>query len=687
VIDGATNTTTTVGTGSFPIAVAVNPVRNKIYVANGTSNNVTVIDGATNTTTTVGTGTSPFAVAVNPVNNKIYVANYNSNNVTVIDGATNTTTTTLGVGTAPWAVVVNPVTNKIYVANSVSNNVTVIDGAANTTTTLGVGNGPFAFIMNPVAVNPVTNKIYVVNSGGNSVTALTEQQVQSIPLTTAIAPLPSNTFVNPGSPTFNFTTTNTYSPNTPLVQNVYYQLDTWQGPWLQASGFAPNFSGAAPQLLPGVHIVYAYATDSQFAGGNGVQNSPIPGAMAAYVFLVQPAPSSTALTLTGGTNPSTFGQPVSFTASVSGGAGTPTGVVAFLDGATLLGTQPLNRNGQASLTTTPLSLSGGSHPITAVYEGDILYSSSASSILNQVVNQAMSTTQLTGPTNSIYGQSVQLNVTVLPQLGGTPSGTLTFYDGGTSLGTAPLNASGSAVFLTTATALQAGSHTITAVYSGDTNFMGGTSDPVTPQVSQAGSGVAVALTMGSNPSQFGKALTFTATVNPQFAGVPTGQMTFKDGSSILGTKALNGSAKASLTTATFGIGTHSITAFYTGDPNFMASDSSSSPLSQTVNTNAGTALSSFVLTTTPATITANTPLFRKAITFTATIAPTAATGTVSFIDGTTLLGTATLSGGVASINTTQLGPGTHFIAVSYSGDSTYRTTAFIVTLYRSPRPH
>src|SRR5579859_1974592 len=678
VIDGVTNTTITISAGNFPRALAVNPVTNKIYVANLDSSNVTVIDGATNTTSTVSVGTGPEAVAVNPVTNKIYVANLNSNNVTVIDGATDTTST-VGAGTNPVAVAVNPVSNKIYVANS-GNNVTVIDGATDTTSTVGAGTNPVA-----VAVNPVTGKIYVVNSSSNNVTAITEQQVQSIPLTTVIAQLPNNTFVYPGSPTFNFTTTSAYSPNMPPVQNVYYQLDTWEGPWLRASGSAPNFSGTAPQLLPGVHIVYAYATDSQFADSNGVQNSPIPGAMAAYVFLVLPAPASTALALTGGTNPSTFDQPVSFTASVSGGAGTPTGVVAFFDGGTLLGTQALNESGQASLTIA--AFAGGSHPITAFYEGDTLYPRSASSVLNQVVNQATSTTQLTGPTTSIYGQPIQLNVTVLPQLGGTPSGTMTFYDGGTSLGTASLDASGSAVFLTAAAALQTGSNTITAVYSGDTNFMGGTSGPVTPQVLQAASGVGVALTMGSNPSQFGQALTFTATVSPQFAGVPSGQVTFKDGSVILGTKVLNGSGQAALTTTTFGIGTHSITAFYTGDTNFAASDSSASPLSQTVNTNAGTALTSFVLTTTPATISPNTPLFRKTISFTATIAPTAATGTVSFVDGTTLLGTATLSGGIASINTAQLGPGVHFIAVSYSGDSTYKTTAFIVTLYRSPRPH
>ena len=77
-----------------PAAVAVNPVTNKIYVANCSSNNVTVIDGATNATTHgAPPGTILVAVAVNPVTNKIYVANYGSNNVTVIDGATNATTT------------------------------------------------------------------------------------------------------------------------------------------------------------------------------------------------------------------------------------------------------------------------------------------------------------------------------------------------------------------------------------------------------------------------------------------------------------------------------------------------------------------------------------------------------------------------------------------------------------------
>ncbi|TAF99839.1 MAG: hypothetical protein EAZ43_15085, partial [Betaproteobacteria bacterium] len=166
VIDGVTNTTTTVTAGTNPNAIAVNPVTNKVYVANLNSNDVTVIDGTTNATTTVTAGTLPYAIAVNPVTNKVYVANFGSNNVTVIDGATNTTTT-VAAGTSPVAIAVNPVTNKVYVANQISNNVTVIDGVTNTPTIVTVGTSPYA-----IAVNPVTNKVYVANQLSYNVTVI-----------------------------------------------------------------------------------------------------------------------------------------------------------------------------------------------------------------------------------------------------------------------------------------------------------------------------------------------------------------------------------------------------------------------------------------------------------------------------------------------------------------------------------
>jgi YVTN family beta-propeller protein len=94
--------TATVSVGTVPLAVAVDPVTNAIYVSNEGSNNVTVINGATNNVTAaVSAGTQPYAVAINSVTNTIYVANYNSATVTVIDGATNTVTATVAVGTNP----------------------------------------------------------------------------------------------------------------------------------------------------------------------------------------------------------------------------------------------------------------------------------------------------------------------------------------------------------------------------------------------------------------------------------------------------------------------------------------------------------------------------------------------------------------------------------------------------------
>ncbi len=166
VIDGATNTSTTVATGSYPYAICVNPNTNKIYVANNNSDNVTVIDGATNSTTTVAVGLSPLAICVNPNTNKIYVANRFGDNVTIIDGATNSTTT-VAAGDEPYAICVNPNTNKIYVANRGSDNVTVIDGVTNSTTTVAAGDYLYA-----ICVNPNSNKIYVANYGSNNVTVI-----------------------------------------------------------------------------------------------------------------------------------------------------------------------------------------------------------------------------------------------------------------------------------------------------------------------------------------------------------------------------------------------------------------------------------------------------------------------------------------------------------------------------------
>ncbi len=282
VIDGPTNNTTSVSVGSNPCAVAVDPVTDKIYVANNGGSSVTVIDGATDNTTNVYVGSEPIAVAINSTTNNIYVANNGGNSVTVIDGATYNTTNVY-VQSEPTAVAVNPATNKIYVANLNSNSVTVIDGATNVTSTIGIGAEPTA-----LAVNPITNKTYIASDGYyywyGYVTVLTEQQVQAIPLVTTISALPGGV-TSETNPSFNFTVSDSFSPFAPAVENVYYQLDSWQGPWLSATGTAPNFSAQLSPLAQGSHILYAWASDGTDASELASAQTAI-GAITAYPFTV-----------------------------------------------------------------------------------------------------------------------------------------------------------------------------------------------------------------------------------------------------------------------------------------------------------------------------------------------------------------------------------------------------------------
>ncbi len=157
----------------------------------------------------------------------------------------------------------------------------------------------------------------------------------------------------------------------------------------------------------------------------------------------------------------------------------------------------------------------------------------------------------------------------------------------------------------------------------------------------------------------GSAVTLTATVSGT-PGTPTGTVTFYDGGTQLGTAALT-SATASYSTSTLAAGTHSITASYGGDSNYMASNSSAVTI--TVNALAATTTT---LTASPTTAATGTTVSFTAMVTAATGSPT---GTVTFLDGTTPLGTATLSSGKAGYSTTSLAGGTHSITAAYGGDA------------------
>ena len=184
------------------------------------------------------------------------------------------------------------------------------------------------------------------------------------------------------------------------------------------------------------------------------------------------------------------------------------------------------------------------------------------------IGQSTTNTTLTStPNPSTLGQAVKLTALVIPTHSGTPTGTVTFYDGTAVLGTAPLNL-GAAQLITST--LSGGSHSLTASYGGDAVFLASLS-PVVSQVVKQGLPI---ITLGSspNPSSVNQTVTFTAIVAGKKGIAPSGTVAFKKGTIVLGTVALvNGQAK--FATAFTKAGTVSIVARYSGDQSYRAQNS------------------------------------------------------------------------------------------------------------------
>jgi len=386
------------------------------------------------------------------------------------------------------------------------------------------------------------------------------------------------------------------------------------------------------------------------------------------------------LAVVGTSAPTTvYGQSVTFTATVSAitaGLPTPTGSVEFFDGTTELDSETLDNTGTAAFTTS--ALAAGTHSITVQYLGDPNFSGSTSFALTQTVNQAASATGLSLSSSTVdYGQSVTFTATVgaVAPGSGTPTGSVAFFDGTTELGAVDL--SGGSASFSTAT-LAVGTHSITAQYLGDDNFTGSTSPAQILKVeSTVGLGTTTSVVSSANPSVFGQSVTLTASVKATVkgSGQPTGTVTFLDGTSTLGTATLS-AGKGSFEISTLAVGTHAITAVYSGDTTFAGSTSPN--LSQTVNQDA---------TRTTVTASSKQSVFGQSVTFTATVTAKSPgsgtpTGQVTFMDGSTQLGNATLSGGTATLTTSSLSVGNHAITVVYGGNTDFLTSTSTALSHR-----
>jgi sugar lactone lactonase YvrE len=183
------------------------------------------------------------------------------------------------------------------------------------------------------------------------------------------------------------------------------------------------------------------------------------------------------------------------------------------------------------------------------------------------------------PTTLPVGQSVTLTATVTAASGGTPAGTVTFYNGTYLLGTATLSDSGEA---STTLTLGQGSYSITASYSGSTTDAPSQSDPPVI-VTVEGIATTTSLTTSATSLTAGQTLTLTATVTAISGATPTGPVAFFNGTALLGNGSLSGTGVAMLV-LTPAAGTYSITASYSGSLTDDASVSSAITVTVTSGT-------------------------------------------------------------------------------------------------------
>ncbi len=411
------------------------------------------------------------------------------------------------------------------------------------------------------------------------------------------------------------------------------------------AGQATYSTAALPSGLTTITASYSGDTANDILGSEGT--------------LSQDVQASDTIAVTSTLNPSNYGQPVTFTATISSTATqAATGTVDFLDNGKSIGTGTLSGN-PAAATFTTSSLVVGTHPITVSYAGDS-YNAAATSLppLSQVVNETQTATTISAaPAPGIAGTPETITATVKVIAGAaTVTGTVTFTSGTTTLGTANLNTATETAAIQPV--LAPGTYQIVATYSGDSNDQGSASAPQALTVNQATTETTVSAS--PNPALVLQAVTFTAKVTGNGA-TPTGTVTFMEGTTTLGTATLSGGAASYTDTAGLAAGSYQITAVYSGDADNAASTSSSYALTVgaiPTTTDLGSTTSSG----------SNPQVILVATVLNGAAGPKP-TGTVTFKSGSTTLGSATLdANGVATL-TPNLNAGTNYtITASYSGD-------------------
>jgi hypothetical protein len=774
-----------------PTGVAVDSAGN-LYIADFGNHRIRKVAGATGIITTVaGNGTlgysgdggpatsaalaDPTHVVLDSVGNLI-IADPGNNRVRKVTVATGIITTVAGNGTGAYSGDGGPATSaalqnpeyltldsadNLYIGDYLNNRVRKVTVATGIITTIA-GNGTGAYTGDGGGATSAAlhypSSIAFDNAGNLYVSDLGNNRIRKVDVSKSALKYPTSTMVGTSDATDN--------PQTAIVSNIGNATLTIPPP---SSGNNPNVtadfqivsSSTCPQLTAsssssslaaGANCTYAInfvPTKKGPISGLAVLTDNSLNAVGSTQTIVLTGfglAAATTTTLTSSVNPSSYGQPVIFTATIAPTTGTalPTGTVQFsIDGTNVNSPVTLN-NGTATYATSTLAV--GTHTIAAAYTPDTTNFTASSGSISQVVNKVGTTTAVASSVNpSAFMQSVTFTATVAPTAGtAVPTGTVQFSVDGTNTGSQVTLSGGTASFAISTLAV--GLHTVTAVYTPDTGNITGSNGSTGQRVGALASSTTT-LSVAPTTVMYGDMATLTAVVSPSFA---TGTVSFYEGATLLGSASLDSTGTAVLPISMLNAGVHTITATYNGDPGVPASTSNPVQLTvtqrtapgggpaitvtvndagrsttqanppftysaagtlvngdtyvtaisgtPTYSTAAGTTAGTYAITVTgltsanytiafvPGTLTvtaASTAItlvagpsatqYGDPVTLTATVT-SGATGTVSFYDGSVLLGTGAVASGIATLITSTLVASTHTITAVYNGDATYASS-------------
>ncbi len=275
------------------------------------------------------------------------------------------------------------------------------------------------------------------------------------------------------------------------------------------------------------------------------------------------------------------GQEVTYTASVSAaapGAGPVGGTVSLSDdGNAVTGCQSLalSSSDPPQVTCSDTYDADATHSVVASYDGSADFLSSTAAVTETVAPQPTTTSVTASSRTTTTGEPVSFTATVTPSAGSAnPTGSVTFTDDGTPIGTSTLSTTGGVtttnMLLTT---LPLGVNSIGASFGGDPDFGASTSGP-SALVTVSRATTELSLGSSDDPSTSGQPVTLTASVLPSTGSGETGTVTFSYGGTVIGTAGVS-NGQATFTTAALPIGVGYVTAAYSGDGNFAASTTTS----------------------------------------------------------------------------------------------------------------